>query len=262
MNQEKIELELNQLIEVFYEIEKEKSKNEIENANTEVNQFHEKNKKQKQKKTPIEKTILSTKNMRKTQKKLTTKKPKVKKQKTAKKPNSKNSLKNEGKSKKEKLITESKELSSIREENNTRPISSSEKECILFESHKTKDLDNSPELGNESEDIAIKIFVFEKTIPDSENQGGIILIEKYEESKKKNKMDDGNSVLPENKIEKDIGESLPQQNKIMKPQLNPEKENFNESGNDSEECFNNIELLPSSDEDENSNLFCHVNFNT
>ena len=75
-------------------------------------------------------------------------------------------------------------------------------------------------------------------------------------------MDDGNSVLPENKIEKDIGESLPQQNKIMKPQLNPEKENFNESGNDSEECFNNIELLPSSDEDENSNLFCHVNFNT
>ena len=261
MNQEKKELELNQLIEEFYENEKVKSKKEIENANTEVNQFHEKNKKEKQKKAPIQKTIISTKNMRKTPKKLTTKKPKVKNQKTAKKPNSKNSFKNEGKSKKEKLITESEELSSIREENNTRPISSSEKEYILFESHKKKDLDNSPELENGSEDIAIKIFVFEKTISHSENRGGIILIKKYEESKKNNKMDDGNSVLSENKIKNDIGESLPQQNKIMNPQLNPEKENFNQSGNDSEECFNNIELIPSSDEDENSNLFCDVNFN-
>ena len=260
MKQEKNDLELNQLIKDLDENEKVISK--IENENTEVNQFYEKNKKEKPKKKLIPKTILSTKKMRKTQKKLTIKKPKVKNQKTGKKPKIRKSLKYKGKIKKEKLITISKELICIKEENNTQSNSSCQKECIHFESHKKEDLDNRSELKKGSEEMEIKIIVLEKTIRDPKKPGKIILIEKYEESKEKNKMDDGNSVLSENKIENNIGESLPQQNTIMKLQLDPEEEDINQSGNDSEECFNNIELIPSCDEDENSNLNCDVNFNS
>jgi hypothetical protein len=260
MKQEKNDLELNQLIKDLDENEKVISK--IENENTEVNQFYEKNKKEKPKKKLIPKTILSTKKMRKTQKKLTTKKPKVKNQKTGKKPKIRKSLKYKGKIKKEKLITISKELICIKEENNTQSNSSCQKECIHFESHKKEDLDNSSELEKGSEEMDIKIIIFENKNPDPdpEEPGKIILIKKYEESKQDNKMDDGNSVLSENKIENNIAESLPLQNTIKKLQLDPEKENLNQSGNDSEECFNNIELIPSCDEDENSNLFCEVNF--
>ena len=118
--------------------------------------------------------------MRKTQKKLTTKKPKVKNQKTGKKPKIRNSLKYKGKIKKEKLITISKELICIKEENNTQSNSSCQKECIHFESHKKKDLDNSSELEKGSEEMDIKIIIFENKNPDPdpEEPGKIILIKK------------------------------------------------------------------------------------
>ena len=239
MEQQKNDLEFNQLINDFNEIETIISKNE--DANTEVNHSHEQKQKERQKKTLIRKTKISIKRIRKTPKKLTFKKPKVKSQETGKKTKSKNSLKNKGKSKYEKIMTNSKELCYIRGENNTLPNSSCQKEYFHFESHKKKDLD--------------KVSL-------SEKGGGIILIKKYEESKQSNNMDDRSSVLSENKNENNICESLPQPNAIRKFQTNPEKNNFNQSENNSEECFNNLELIPSCDEDENPDLFCDINFNS
>jgi hypothetical protein len=262
MEQEKNDLEFNQLINDFNEIETIISKNE--DANTEVNHSHEQKPKERQKKTLIRKTKISIKRIRKTPKKLTFKKPKIKSQKTGKKTKSKNSLKNKGKSKYEKIMTNSKELCYIRVENNTLSNSSCQKEYFNFESHKKKDLDISSELEKVSQDIVTEANAYEKDnkVSLSEKGGGIILIKKYEESKQSNNMDDRSSVLSENKNENNICESLPQPNAIRKFQTNPEKNNFNQSENNSEECFNNLELIPSCDEDENPDLFCDINFNS